>query len=172
MYTNASLAPEFEAQTVEEKAAAALHPVSRMSTDFLNQYNEVAMTLDMLADWPDMLEEFRDWRCRSYVEHFAQSGLCASESIIAAYAQTPDEIRVPFEALDRILGALTQSGLQALFAVPHGPALAQVGQSLANHMRQLVDELDGLINRHGTIVVEDAPLAAGLDQSSIDSLFD
>jgi hypothetical protein len=39
----------------------SINPLTHLATDFLNQFNEVAMALDMLADWPDMFEELRHW---------------------------------------------------------------------------------------------------------------
>ena len=158
--------------SVARKAEAALHPVSRMSTDFLNQYNEVCMTLDLLEDWPDMLEDFRNWQARSYIEHFRASGLCASDRIIAAYAETPDSIRIRFEAINRMVGALTEQGINALLSVEPGPDLAELGGVLAAQIRDNVDRLDALINRSGSIVTTPEELPGGLDQSAIDSLFD
>jgi hypothetical protein len=157
-------------------AGGVLHPVSRMSTDFLNQYNEVAMTLDMLGDWPEMLEDFREWRSRSYIDHFKASGLGPSEVIIAAYDETPADIKIRFEAMHAMIGSLTHAGVQALLTVPPGDALKDLGAMLAEQIRFHIDRMDSLINDHGPVrIVEDMlpeELPGGLDQSAIDSLFD
>lgn len=162
------------------KTRTSIHPISKLSTDFLNQYNEVAMTLEMLRDWPDMLADFTTWAPKTYVAHFECSGLAERQAIIDAYAQAPQYIRAQFDVLTEDLNCVAQTGMRVLLSAVRGadsPALVvDAAECLAQEIRYHVHQLAVLINQ-GLVTDEDVDAGipaeqSGLDQSAIDSLFD
>ena len=45
-----------------------------LATDYLNHFNEIVMLLELVPDLPDCLEDAKEWRPKSYAEHFRDSG--------------------------------------------------------------------------------------------------
>ncbi len=41
-----------------------------LATDYLNHFNEIVMLLEMIPDMPDILEDAKEWRPKSYDQHF------------------------------------------------------------------------------------------------------
>jgi hypothetical protein len=152
-----------------------------LSTDFLNQYNEVAMPLEMAAEWPDGLADLKGWQPRDYRQHFARSGFRDSALVLEAYGLCPMAVRVRFDAVSDSLNKLILVGLEALedleeagVATDH---LCTFAVSLGNAIRAMITGLDRMV--HGASLAaasgEHALADAGdegLDQSAIDSLFD
>lgn len=79
-------------------AAANVHPGSRLATDYLNHFNEVAMLLDMLGDMPDMAADVLDWRPRDYCAHFEATGFRDRAIVVAAYHGADPNVRARFDA--------------------------------------------------------------------------
>lgn len=69
-----------------------------LATDYLNHFNEIVMLIEMVPDMPDMIEECRLWRPKSYQQHFRDSGFSEKELAIEAYDHVPNKFRTPFEA--------------------------------------------------------------------------
>ena len=44
-----------------------------LATDFLNHFNEIVMTLEMIPDMPEFLDVAQEWRPKTYQEHFRDS---------------------------------------------------------------------------------------------------
>ena len=56
-----------------------------LATDYLNLFNEVIMLLEIAADMPEMLDECRHWKPKSYKQHFRDSNIADKDIIIQAY---------------------------------------------------------------------------------------
>src|SRR5690349_21239808 len=69
-----------------------------LATDYLNHFNEIVMLIEMVPDMPDMMDECRVWRPKSYQQHFRDSGFSEKELAIEAYDHVPNKFRTPFEA--------------------------------------------------------------------------
>jgi predicted Zn-dependent protease with MMP-like domain len=69
-----------------------------LATDYLNHFNEIVMLIEMVPDMPDMIEDCRLWRPKSYQQHFRDSGFSEKELAIEAYDHVPNKFRTPFEA--------------------------------------------------------------------------
>ncbi len=159
----------------------AINPFTYLATDFLNQFNEVAMSLDMLEDWPDMFDDLRDWRLRDYATHFERSGFSDSDTIIAAYEAAPHIIRQGFDDEVAELGQLMVVGLRALEnAIEAGltSSLLAAANALSCDIRAYVALLAGMINAGQAAqapedVVEAAHVddSSGMNQADIDALF-
>jgi hypothetical protein len=68
-----------------------------LATDYLNHFNEIIMILEMLPDCPECIEEAKEWRPRTYKEHFQASSFKDKELAIEAYDNVPSKFRQPFE---------------------------------------------------------------------------
>ena len=74
-----------------------VNPQTLLATDYLNHFNEVVMTLEMLADMPELLEEAKAWQPKDYKDHFRDSTIADRELAIEAYDHVPPKFKEPFE---------------------------------------------------------------------------
>jgi hypothetical protein len=153
----------------------SINPMTFLATDFLNQFNEVAMTLDMLANWPDMFEDLRGWQFYSYVDHFRRSGFADAETLIDAYSAAPFVIRRSFDDQVESLAYLTRAGLSALqHAWDSGltPGVIEAAAALSSDIRKHVSKLASTINigHPPEAVIVDAEVS-GMNQDDVDALF-
>jgi hypothetical protein len=143
-------------------AAKIVHGTG-LSTDYLNVFNEPVMLFGMLADMPDMIEDLRDWQPLSYEEHFKRSGFQAKELAIAAYRATEPEVREPFDALSKEIGAMIHSAVaQADQMITAGDDIIEFVTETSFGLQTSIMMLDGMV--HGGSV--------GGAQDDIDALFD
>jgi hypothetical protein len=158
----------------------SINPLTHLATDFLNQFNEVAMSLDMLADWPDMFEELRNWQVLSYEDHFRRSGFADTETIVDAYWAAPGVIRRRFDDEVDALAHMTSTGLRALQRVwddEPTQGMLEAAAALGSDIRTHVSKLAGIINVGHPLpapVAErpaDQADASGMNQSDIDAMF-
>lgn len=91
--------------------AAHVNPDTRLATDYLNHFNEVAMLLEMLPDMPDLADDVLAWTPRAYDAHFETTGHSHRAVVIAAWRAAPRDIR---DRLDALVAAIdhTIAGLQ------------------------------------------------------------
>lgn len=147
--------------------AARVHTVNAdtgLSTDFLNQYNELSMLVDLAVDDPDMLEDLEDWSPRSYEEHFAASGFKDWPLVVEAYKLSPSGIREEFDSTVDVLNNVATTGLASAFELAStaaGPERSALLRSLAAEIQGAIVHLGGLIN--GTHAVG--------SQARVDTLF-
>ena len=138
---------------------------SLLATDYLNHFNEVVMLIDMIPDMPECLDDVREWRPKSYSQHFADSGLPEADLAIAAYEHSPEAFRVPLENTIDELNCLVGSSLERIAsAIESGNqnTLASEAVRASREMQRLVDAASAIIN--GT--------TGTVDQTDIDSLFE
>ena len=60
-----------------------------LANDYLNNFNEVVMLLEMVPDMPDVLEDLKEWTPVTYRQHFEASGLSENQLAIEAYERAP-----------------------------------------------------------------------------------
>jgi hypothetical protein len=138
---------------------------SLLATDYLNHFNEFVMLFEMVFDMPDLFEEVRDWRRKSYCEHFAESGLSDRDLAIAAYEISPPEYRGPFDStVDDINETIEDAVKQAaqLLDAENPDRLATAVAENTMALRSLIDIAGAIIN----------DVDAANDQDDIDRLFD
>ena len=138
---------------------------SGLSTDFLNQFNEVAMILEMMADWPEGLNDLRHWQPRGYIEHFEKSGFKDTDAVIGAYRAAPKLAKGRFDAQVRELDLVINAGLGYLFKVAkNNPPVSvwEAAHALSIEIQNGVASLRRMINAG----------PSGTNQIQIDMLID
>jgi len=183
-------------------ATANINSQSLLATDYLNHFNEVAMIVEMLPDMPDFIEDVKSWSPKSYKEHFHDSSFSDKELAIDAYDCVPTPYLVAFEgAIFRAVKTIQESIGQLETAISTADRdriqiasseLSAKLEALMSTMRSIVNgelgtlaqgEIDQLLSAgsdraSGPSVVgpiakaEESAETGGLDQNSIDSLFD
>jgi hypothetical protein len=134
---------------IAAEARIGVDAVTGLATDFLNQFNEVSMLLDMIADDPSLIEDLEAWRARDYVAHFAASGFADRHLVLEAYELSPPLTRRRFDALCGELSDLLAQGLAFLSncrAVGAEEAVPPAAQALGAEVRRHLDQLDMLIH--------------------------
>lgn len=96
--------------------AANINPATGLATDYLNHYNEVAMTVASLADMPDMRESVLAWRPLGYPAHFLHTGFAERGLAIAAYIAAPRDVKTSFLAIRAELDTCVAHVQQQLLA--------------------------------------------------------
>lgn len=156
-----------------------------LATDYLNHFNEVVMTLEMLADMPELLEEAKEWAPKPYKDHFRDSTIADKELAIDAYDHAPPKFKEPFEQNIAKINKLITTSVERLendiqsgdmdLVRANAKALSQVIQRLMDMCSANIhgsgttmdqSEIDNLIGADA--VVE----PAGNAQDDIDALFD
>lgn len=87
---------------------------TQFATDYLNHFNEIIMLLDVLPDVRGCLEDAREWRPKSYQEHFRDSSFSDKELAVAAYDQALAKYRELFEETVGRMNELVATGLARL----------------------------------------------------------
>lgn len=86
--------------------APYINPATGLSTDYLNHFAEVVMVLEMSSASPECLADLREWRPRTYAEHFARTRFSNRDQVIAAYRGADPMVR---EAIDRAADTLNDA---------------------------------------------------------------
>lgn len=146
-----------------------INPVTLLATDYFNHFNDVEMVLEMLPSAPDCFEEIADWQPRSYLEHFAQSGLRDAPVAMAAYRKVDPALRTAFETVIEELNSVTLRALEAARAALPAPGAEAAADcaAAANEMRALLTRASALVN--GTAMVPESE--AQETQDAINALF-
>lgn len=138
-------------------ASTGIDPISGLASDFLNQFNEISMLLDMASEDIELLEDLSDWSPRDYVAHFEASNFRDSSMVLEAYGLCPSETRARFDSLSGELGDVINAGLGAIASHPGDPARAEAqSQALAADVRARIDALSAIIHPTESAPTNDA----------------
>ncbi len=147
----------------EKVKGTNINPQTLLATDYLNHFNEIVMTLEMIPDIPDLLEDAKAWRPKTYQEHFQESSFADRELAIEAYEHVPARFRQPFEltttTLDSLI-AMTLERAEDALAAGEMERLKIIVSEASEAVRSLMDSASGII--HGTVRT--------MEQSEIDGL--
>ncbi len=147
----------------ERVKGSNINPQTLLATDYLNHFNEIVMTLVMIPDMPELLDDARAWRPKTCPEHFRESGFADRELAIKAYEHVPARFRQPFEltigTLDSLV-AMTVERAEANVAAGQFERLKVIVNDASEAIRSLVDSASAII--HGTVRT--------MEQSEIDAL--
>ncbi len=142
-----------------------INPQTLLATDYLNHFNEIVMILEMIPDMPDLLDDAKAWRPKTYREHVQESSFADRELAVEAYEHVPARFREPFEltttTLDKLI-AITLERAEATLAAGEMERLKIVVSEGSEATRGLVDTASAII--HGTVRT--------MEQSEIDALLD
>lgn len=136
-----------------------------LATDYLNHFNEIIMTLEMVPDMPELLDEAKVWAPKSYQDHFRGSSIADKDLAIEAYGHVPDMFKAPFEATIAQANKVVVAAIQRIEReIEAGsPELVRVACTSASHLLQkLMDHASA--NIHGSV--------STMDQTDIDALLD
>jgi hypothetical protein len=136
-----------------------------LSTDYFNAFNEVIMLLGMLQDMPEMFDEVRDWRFRTYEEHFRESGLALAPLAIEAYGHVDPPIRAEFERNVAQLRLTIETARDALAQMIDQGELERFKNSAIDYSMQLQALVDA-----GSAIVHGGTTQVA-DQCAIDDMF-
>lgn len=134
-----------------------------LATDYLNHFNEIVMLLEMVPDMPDILDEVKEWRPKSYAQHFRDSGLSDSDITIEAYENAPAEFRAPFDETIERMNMLVARSIENIEAAMQGSRPEELAAVTATATRLL----QRLGEMAGAIIHGDTPK---LQQDEIDEL--
>lgn len=147
--------------------AANGHAAARLSTDYLNRYAEVAMTLTQAVDDPDSLAALEEWRATTYPEHFARSGLRHAASVIAAYEALPAATRRDFDAMTESLNRLAEVAIAGMAGATDRAIRATLAEISATALSHHIARLAAFLNANGA---EPLPDATGDIRAAVDEV--
>jgi len=134
-----------------------------LATDYLNHFNEIVMTIEMIPDMPELLEEAKAWAPKSYPDHFRDSTIADRDLAIEAYAYVPAQYKEPFETTIAQINSLIAISIKRLERdmEKDNPGLVRENAvALSRVIQRLMDTAGAII--HGSVKT--------LDQSEIDNL--
>ena len=140
-----------------------INSTSLLATDYLNHINEAVMLLDLIPDMPDCLEDVKEWRPKTYQQHFSDSGFSDKELAIEACVLSPPDYKKPFDQtitqIDEIILAVVGRVKNLLAADPNKEVGVVIKEATAS-VQELIEHANAIIN--GTLEVS--------DQSDVDAI--
>ena len=159
--------PEAASADSEEFRASlegtCISPQTFLANDYLNNYNEVVMLLEMVPDIPEVLEDLKDWTPVTHIEHFENSGLSENQLAIEAYERAAQRFRRPFDGTIeqmKLVIVSSVSRVQKAIAAGEEVELRAIAVRAAQVVGKLIDVAGAIV--HGSESTH--------DQSEIDTL--
>ncbi|MGB0672009.1 MAG: hypothetical protein ACPGNT_10970 [Rhodospirillales bacterium] len=134
-----------------------------LATDYLNHFNEIVMTMEMLPDMPELFEEAHAWKPKTYKDHFRDSTIADKDLAVEAYDHVPKRYRRPFEKTIVQMSRLVVTSIQRLEAdMQEGnlDLMRENAVALSRLLQRLIDQASAII--HGSEKV--------MDQNEIDAM--
>ena len=154
--------PEFQA--FQEKVRGTnVSEQSLLATDYLNHFNEIIMTLEMVPDMPELLEEAKGWQPKHYKQHFEDSTIADKDLAIEAYDYVPAKLKKPFEQTIEQANKLVLAAVDRLEKEIEGgndPMVRATATTVSRLLQKLMDHASA--NIHGSETT--------MDQTEIDDL--
>lgn len=158
-----------------------VNPVTLLTNDYLNHFNEIIMLLEILPSAPSQFaSELAEWEHESYEEHFEHSGFRDKELAIAGYRHAPEEVRRAFDSsvadMEQEMVMLLQ---QVQKKIDNGDTegLTRLCTEATPRLQDLIQITAGIVN--GSVSAEsdsadgkDAAAEQQDTQSAADALFD
>ncbi|MCC7346857.1 MAG: hypothetical protein IT538_05605 [Variibacter sp.] len=149
-------------------AAANINPLTGLSTDYLNHFNEAIMLLEMIPCMPECTEDILAWKPLSYREHFAQSHLHDLELVIAAYDLAEPEARERFDGLCGSMESMIVAAQAALRAGPESTASTLLAAETAEALKPYIAQASAVI--HGQDGGPSGPASIQAVQAAVDAV--
>lgn len=143
-----------------------INPITGLSTDYLNHFAEVIMVLEMSSEAPECLSDLRQWRPKTYLQHFAGSRFSNRDAVISAYKAASPAVR---EALDRAAEMLNEALLKTRDIVLRQRAKTDTAKAVQRSLAWLKP----LISRTAAVINGTAPDVAQQEglQAAVDVIF-
>lgn len=104
-----------EFRAMQEKVRGSnIDETTLLATDYLNHFNEIVMLLEMVPDMPEMFVDVKEWKPKSYKDHFHDSTIAEKELAIEAYDHVPEIYLQPFEQTIEQINSMIDSTVQRL----------------------------------------------------------
>lgn len=123
----------------------------KLSTDYLNQYNEALMLLEMSAMDPSLASDLKAWRPVGYVEHFESSQLRCGHGAVAAYRQLSRNSQMAFEQLCGGMDRLVRTVVAALERLADPADAIYVIDIAVGSLKELLARATAFINTGGDL---------------------
>jgi hypothetical protein len=136
--------PTYAAEAVR-MADANINPLTGLSTDYLNHFNEAIMLLEMVPQAPECAADFYAWEPMTYSEHFAAGRLKGRETAIEAYETCDPDLR---ESLDTLANTMTV----ILVAIRDAMQAGMPADESDRLARRALDWLKPLVARAGAVI--------------------
>jgi hypothetical protein len=149
-------------------AAANINPLTGLSTDYLNHFNEAVMVLEMLPSMPECAEDLAGWRPLTYREHFSQSHLHAADLVIAAYEHAAPQARAPFDALCEAMKVMIVAAQGRIGTDAGAPEIAAFAGETAAALKPLIARASAII--HGSEASAGLPASIQAYQAAVDAV--
>jgi hypothetical protein len=125
-------------------------PAPSLSTDFLNQYNEVLMIIELAADDAELMETLDEWQPRSYRQHFAKHAqLRFADDALRAYEALAPERRLAFENLRLAMDDVVTSAIRALKQAGEAEERAAIAAASSSLLRRMIEAAASFIRTEG-----------------------
>ncbi len=151
--------------TIQDKVRGTnISETTLLATDYLNHFNEVVMMLDMVPAMPVFLEDLREWKPRTYQQHFREASFSDAELAVEAYDHVPLKYREPFEEIIALLNRFVSAALRRLeetVAADDHTMTATIAKDHSERLTKLINLASAII--HGEEGV--------WDQAQIDTQF-
>lgn len=153
---------EMTPEYLELKARARnsnLDPETLLATDYLNHFNEIVMLLEMVPDMPELMEEVRAWRPKSYVDHFRDSTIADRELAMTAYPHVLPVYRGPFDRTTEQLNILIASAVERMdkyIEAGDTDMLRETTGVMSRMIQRLLDTASGIIHGATTTMAQEA----------------
>jgi hypothetical protein len=142
-----------------------IDPLTLLATDYLNHFNEIVMILELIPDMPECLEDAKEWKPKSYQDHFKDSQFRDKDLAVEAYDHVPRRYKEPFDDLVLQMNKMVPWGLKRIAeALLSGDPERQrlTCTDVSRRLQKMIDICSAII--HGS--------TRRLDQSEIDGFLD
>jgi len=158
----------------------AVNARTYLATDYLNHFNEAIMLLDLVPSMPDVLDDLKEWRPKSYVAHFEDASFKDAVLCIAAFEHVPPCIRTHFDETIAKLNRSLINARDALVATADSGQFDRLGdlaEQSSVELLALIDIASGIINGADLEERRDDASRTETDhidatQATVDALFD
>ncbi len=134
-----------------------------LATDYLNHFNEIVMTVGMVPDFRDLMDDTKAWPPISYAEQFQNSAFSDKDLAVEAYGLVPERFLTPLEQTMSHVIQLIETVIQRLDAVIASGSdeeLRHVATEPSLNIQRLLEIASAIINGSETT----------MDQGEIDAL--
>jgi hypothetical protein len=151
-------------------AEANINPVTGLSSDYLNHFNEAIMLLEMIPKMPECRADLRAWQPLSYHEHFIGSHLKHLELTIAAYDLVDPLTRDEFDELCDAMSAAVTAARDSMQPNLSLEATSAIAAETAAWLKPLVVRAGAII--HGFDAGAGEPASIAELQAAIDAVLE
>ena len=151
-------------------ADANINPVTGLSTDYLNHFNEAVMLFEMIPSMPECRGDLMAWQPATYREHFVGSHLTQRALALAAYDLADRLTRRQFDELCQSMTTTVMAVREALTADISAAATAAITEQAAAWLKPLIARTSAVI--HGLDIRLGETVSIQDSQAAVDALLE